>query len=318
MLRILANANHNKTSLTPFIRSAGPVLLSAFSAAAIMYPMDLVRALQMANAGCGEKLTTIQLLKNFKTVHGFKGFFTQGLAPELAKSTWMRFLKFSLFPIVHKKIHGITVNNGTPKTKAIAAFISAVPESITIMPLELSKIALQLDTANRFNNNMFSAMGTILRERGPSGLMLGYLGIQYRQAMWSACYFASVKEFEKYIKTALVHVKSKNDANYEYSYDKGSQAIVQLLSGFVAGVFGAAFNTPGDTIRTVIQKSVIGGAVDVTPTFMGTARGIINDRGFAGLYAGFGSKAIHLGGGGALMAFFIPFFQTQLTKMMEI
>ena len=51
---------------------------------------------------------------------------------------------------------------------------------------------------------------------------------------------------------------------------------------------------------------------------MGTARGIINDRGFAGLYAGFGSKAIHLGGGGALMAFFIPFFQTQLNKMIEI
>ena len=61
----------------------------------------------------------------------------------------MRFLKFSLFPIVHISMHGIPESVGTPKTKAIAAFIAAVPESISIMPLELSKITLQLDTTNR-------------------------------------------------------------------------------------------------------------------------------------------------------------------------
>ena len=61
----------------------------------------------------------------------------------------MRFLKFSLFPVVHFKLHGIPENIGTPKSKAIAALIAAVPESISIMPLELSKITLQLDTANR-------------------------------------------------------------------------------------------------------------------------------------------------------------------------
>ena len=31
------------------------------------------------------------------------------------------------------------------------------------------------------------------------------------------------------------------------------------LSGFCAGVFGAAINTPGDTVRTVVQKRVLGG-----------------------------------------------------------
>ena len=29
--------------------------------------------------------------------------------------------------------------------------------------------------------------------------------------------------------------------------------------GFCAGVFGAMINTPGDTIRTVVQKRVLGG-----------------------------------------------------------
>ena len=31
----------------------------------------------------------------------------------------------------------------------------------------------------------------------------------------------------------------------------------QLLSGFCAGVFGGAINTPGDTIRTVVQKRIL-------------------------------------------------------------
>ena len=63
---------------------------------------------------------------------------------------------------------------------------------------------------------MFNALGTIFRDRGPSGLMIGYLGIQYRQAMWSACYFASVKVFEKYIRTAVVYVKRKNNAKSKF------------------------------------------------------------------------------------------------------
>ena len=86
--KLFVKAGIDNFSSSSFIKSAGPVLLSAFCAAAIMYPMDLIRALQMANAGSGEKLSTLHLLQNFQKVHGFKGFFTQGLAPELARSTW--------------------------------------------------------------------------------------------------------------------------------------------------------------------------------------------------------------------------------------
>ena len=143
--------NPNKEKLFEIkrtIKSVGPVLAASFCAAAIMYPLDLVRALQMANMGSASKYTTIQLLDNFKKTHGMKGFFTQGLAPELARATWMRFLKFSLFPVAHFAIKyiffrmllknlsikscllrsGISESKGTPKSKAIAAIIAAVPE----------------------------------------------------------------------------------------------------------------------------------------------------------------------------------------------
>ena len=55
--------------------------------------------LQMADSGSGAaRKTTAQLLSNFKATHGFSGFFTQGLAPELVRSTWMRSIKVRHWP----------------------------------------------------------------------------------------------------------------------------------------------------------------------------------------------------------------------------
>ena len=97
-----------------------------------MYPLDLVRALQMANAGT--KTSALELLSNFRKVHGVQGFFTQGLAPELARSTWMRTIKFGLFPIVHLGITGgIPEARGSGLTKALAAILTSIPEAISIM-----------------------------------------------------------------------------------------------------------------------------------------------------------------------------------------
>jgi hypothetical protein len=78
-------------------------------------------------------------------------------------------------------------------------------------------------------------------------------------------------------------------------------------------VFGAAINTPFDTIRSTLQKQVLGSAVEAS--FLSTGRSIIASRGAAGLYAGFGFKSLHLGGGGALMAYFVPFFKNLLDKI---
>ena len=292
--------------------SLAPILASTLCAAAIMYPIDLVRALQMANAGSvGAKLTTMQLLSKFRAAHGIKGFFTQGLAPELARSTWMRFFKFGLFPIVHMGLHGISESAGNGPQKALAAIVASVPEALSIMPLEIAKISLQLDGANKFNNNMLKAIGSVWREKGLKGMSVGYLGVQYRQAMWSAAYFASIKYFEKGVDAALVRLGGADVKTRMPSM----VVLSQLLSGFLAGVFGAAMNTPGDTIRTVLQKKVLGVAGPVgaaLPTILGVAREIVQQRGYGALYAGFGFKALHLGGGGALMAFLIPFFRRVL------
>ena len=91
---------------------------------------------------------------------------------------------------------------------------------------------------------------------------------------------------------------------------------IQLVSGFAAGVFGAMLNTPGDTIRTNVQKAVFSGeSITVIPSFLSAGRDIVNRRGISALYAGFGSKAVHSGGGGALMAFLVPFFREKYATL---
>jgi solute carrier family 25 2-oxodicarboxylate transporter 21 len=292
------------------VRAIGPILASAFCVAAIMYPLDLVRALQMENAGSAVKLSTLQLLNNFKEVHGIKGFFVQGLVPELVKSTYMRFVKFSLFPLVHMKLFELSEKQGTAQTKALAAFVSSIPEAISIMPLEIAKVSLQLDRTNRFKNSMLRAMGAVLNEKGLGGFFVGYIGVQYRQSAWTSGYFASIKFFDRSINQA---VKKIAGDDFDVQSNKMAKVGTQLLSGFLAGVFGACLNTPGDTIRTTVQKRVLGaaGSKGAATTFLGVGNEIFAARGMSGLYAGLKFKALHLGGSGALMAFFLPMF----TKM---
>ena len=292
-----------------------PVLASAFCVAALMYPLDLVRALQMANVNAGMKLTTLQLLSNFRKAHGLTGFFTQGLAPELVRSTWMRFVKFSLFPIIHRGITGgIDEKKGTSLTKALSAILTSIPENFTIMPFEIAKIALQLDNQNRFNNNMISAMSILAAERGLSVFTLGYLGVQLRLTLWSVGYFTTIPIFQRNIEAAITKLSGPN---FKLKEHPGLNVACTVFSGFLAGVFGGLLNTPSDAIRTIIQKNVLTqpvGTVLNANTFIAVGQEIVRKRGYGGLYAGILFKSLHLGGGGALMAFFLPFFDSIINK----
>ena len=58
-----------------------------------------------------------------------------------------------------------------------------------------------------------------------------------------------------------------------------------------------------------------GKAANQAITFLGVGRELYAARGLGGLYSGFKFKAFHLGGGGALMAFLIPFFKSMFDKL---
>ena len=44
----------------------------------------------------------------------------------------IRFIKFSLFPIVHQSLTGLSESQGSSLSKAVAAIISSIPEAISV------------------------------------------------------------------------------------------------------------------------------------------------------------------------------------------
>jgi hypothetical protein len=273
-----------------------------------MYPVDLMRALKMSAAADGVQKGTVELIKDFHARHGLKGFATQGVIPEMMRATYMRVLKFFLFPITHQAIYGYPETKGNGLTKAIAAGVCSLPEGFTIQPLEVAKISLQLDKEKKFNNNMSAVMKHVMNTRGVTGLYVGYFGVQYRQTSWTAAYFASLKFFSEQSKVLIPE-----------DYKK----LQNLAGGFLAGMFGAIFNTPGDVIRSSLQKRILAEPSGHVPFSVGLCASgakdfltmggeILSKQGVGGLYFGFGFKAMHLGGSGALLATLIPIFKNMM------
>ena len=220
----------------------------------------------------------------------------------------MRVLKFFLFPIAHRALYDRNPSEGTVLTKASAAALCSLPEGMTIAPIETAKIGLQLDKTNVYKNNMGKFISSTIAERGWVGLFNGYFGIAYRQTSWTAAYFASLSSFKSVAGEVVPDTWPKTQ---------------NMAGGMAAGMFGACFNTPGDVIRSTIQKRFLATApvkTDFSPSlltgavkeFVATGAEIVGAKGVQGLWTGFTFKALHLGGSGALLATLIPLFKEAL------
>lgn len=263
-----------------------------------MYPVDVARALKMSSAGG----PPISLTEHYKT-HGVKGFVSQGVVPELVKSSSMRVSKFFFFPQFCSLFWSKAPGKCSPVEKGLAGAVATVPEILLISPIEVAKIGLQLDRENKFKNNSIDFAKHIYKTKGFAGLYSGWAGMQWRQSWWTGMYFATLASWKSALDPAVRRVG-------------GGDALSNLVSGFLAGVFASIPNAPGDVVRSVVQKKLfqdservakgisMGGVLE----HVAVAREIVAAKGLTGLYAGFGFKALHLGGSGALMAMFVPIF----------
>jgi solute carrier family 25 2-oxodicarboxylate transporter 21 len=279
-----------------------PLTAAAVSTAAIMYPVDVARALKMSSAG-GPAVSIADFYKS----HGLKGFVSQGVIPELVKSSSMRVSKFFFFPQFCQLFWGKGPSKSTPLEKGLAGAVATVPEILMISPMEVAKIGLQLDRENKFKNNSTAFARHIYETKGLSGLYSGWAGMQWRQSFWTGTYFATLSSWKGLVEPPIRQAG-------------GGDALANLTSGFLAGVFASIPNAPGDVVRSVVQKKLfqepgrvakgisLGGIME----HISVANEIIGARGITALYAGFGFKAMHLGGSGALMAMFVPIFSDMM------
>lgn len=283
-----------------------PLTGAALTTAAIMYPVDVLRALKMS-AAAGGGVSPAEFLRK----HGVKGMFGQGVIPELAKSTTMRVSKFFFFPIVNQGLWGKKPAESSPLQKGLAGALATVPEIVMISPMEVAKIGLQLDKDNMFKNDSRAFIQHIYRTRGVSGLWCGWAGMQWRQSFWTGTYFATLSSFTGAIQPTFDNMGAP-------------LSVTKFTAGFAAGVFAAIPNGPGDVVRSVVQKRMFedaafkrkayGIGVGSVIEHAKVAQELIATRGVRALYSGFTFKAMHMGGSGALMAMLVPVF----TKLMGI
>ena len=287
--------------------SLPPVTAAAVTVAVTMYPVDIVRALVMAQAS-GKQTGVGELVGQFYKTHGLGGFLKQGLGPEMVRATFSRAIKFWLQPISHVRLFGKKQSEGTPLSKGLAGAVATIPEILAISPFENAKLAQQLDKEKKFKSSG-QVLNHLYKTRGPQGLYIGYFGMQIRQSIWTGGFFASLDVFKGYS---------------EQIFGKKT-VMADTMAGFGAGVFGTALNTWTDVVRTSIQKEALAHTFDpnvARPKFnfeyllsgpgsvVQTASGIFQARGIAGLYSGFLVKSIYLGGSGALLSVLVPRFKT--------
>jgi solute carrier family 25 2-oxodicarboxylate transporter 21 len=277
-----------------------PVTGAAVVTSIVMYPADVIRAVCMSSPGTNPIAAT----QGFLATHGMKGFVQQGLAAEITRASFSRAIKFWLQPVVHKGLFGKSETQGNPVSKGFAGAMATIPEVITISPLENVKLAEQLDKDKRFNG-MGDVIKHIQKTRGLSGFYTGYVGMQIRQCLWTGGFFLSLDVFKGVAKGATDNKLAQD-----------------ILSGFMAGVFGTTLNCWTDVCRSVIQKKAIEATFDpaakapgffeacINPgPFFNQASTIMAEKGLGGLYSGYGVKCVHLGGSGAILAVLVPRFK---------
>jgi len=258
----------------------------------------VLRALRMSSAG--ESGVTP---RQFYATHGLKGFFGQGMGPEVTRATTMRVSKFFFNPLVTRTLFGKSPSECSVPEKALAGALATFPEVLAISPFEVAKLGLQVDTKNVYKNSTFAFMKAEYGRRGLAGLYSGWIGMQTRQSIFTGIFFSSVAFYRDFFS----------------EHCGASPTVSRLGGGFCAGVSAAlGGNIPTDVVRSVVQKRAFASSLrpvyGVTSPLAGAAEhiqvavDIVRERGVSGLYRGTLFKSTYLGVGMAGSAVLIPFF----------
>jgi len=292
------NAGRRKATATDTLP---PTFAGAAVMSVVMYPVDVVRALCMSTPGLGAK----DALQGFVKQHGMIGFVKQGMAVEVARSSLARGIKFWVQPIAKSKL----LDNGWQNnfvTSGTAGCIAVFPEVWAISSMENIKLAQQLDKEKKFNGAM-DVTKHLLKTRGFfGGLYCGYFGMQVRQCLFTGGTFLTIDMCKDALRSGGL----------------SNPLAVDVVGGFMSGVFGVALNCWTDVVRSVIQKKQIQASFDPTiprppaleplnpVPFFKEAGAIMSARGMGGLYAGVGPKMVHLGLGNSILFVLMPRFKT--------
>lgn len=171
---------------------------------------------------------------------------------------------------------------------AMAAMSGNILSSAIFVPKELIKQQLQF----RQSGNFLGVMFEILNQKGLGGLYVGYKATLLRNIPTAVMRFSLYEEFRYrwYTQDQLRLKLSLNDNKKEKSARGGITLSPKFfLAGACAGAIASGMMTPVDVVKSRITTGTC--PVDVKNCFLF----VIKDEGFAGLYAGAGSRMFFSG-----------------------
>ena len=167
-------------------------------------------------------------------------------------------------------------------THAMAGAFAGGVSRVVVAPLDVVKIRMQVQVepvsgmSGGKYRGIVQCATTILKEEGARGLWAGTVPALFLWVPYTAIQFASLGEFRKRCR------------------ERGADPTAPpwaFLGGAIAGASATVCTYPFDVMRTVLAAQ---GSPRVYDSLQAAARGIVRDKGLAGLYAGCGVTLIEI------------------------
>ncbi|BGP14469.1 hypothetical protein JCM10213_004591 [Rhodosporidiobolus nylandii] len=249
---------------------------------AFVTPLDLVKCRKQVDKNL-YKGNMDGWRKIYATEGGFRGLYT-GFTPTLIGYSMQGAAKYGFYEYFKKQYADLAGPENAVKYKdAIFLAGSASAEllaDIALVPMETVKVRIQT-TFPPFASGAVSGLNKVVATEGAGALYKSLPSLWGRQIPYTMMKFWSFEATVAKIYQLIDKPKS--------SYTKLEQLGVSATAGYIAGVFCAVVSHPADTMVSKLNAPLKPGQAKPT------VGSIYSEIGFAGLWAGLGTRIFMIG-----------------------
>jgi len=244
------------------------------AAVLVGHPFDLTKT-RLQTAKAGVYTGAVDVVKKALAADGVRGLY-RGVVPPLLGITPIFAVSFWAYDASKTLIHAVTPNRSSSRLSttelAMAGFLSAIPTTLVMAPVERAKVLLQVQQAgDKKYKGVFDVFRVLYREGGIASVFRGSGATLARDGPGSAAYFAAYEVAKK-----ALTPKGSDPSQLNLG------AII--LAGGTAGVAMWSIAIPPDVIKSRIQSAPQG----MYSGFLDCTRKTIATDGLRALWKGFG------------------------------
>ncbi|XP_024531472.1 solute carrier family 25 member 44 [Selaginella moellendorffii] len=276
-----AEINWDRLDKTKFYL-VGAGLFSGVSAA--LYPITVVKTRMQVARGEAVNMKAPAIVRSILSTDGVRGLY-RGFGTVVAGTVPSRVVFLTTLETTKIAALNLTSKLNFPDTTAAAiangaaGFLSSVVSQFIFVPLDVvsQRLMVQGTPGSTKYAGGIDAVRQIVKADGIRGLYRGFgmsvITYSPTSGVWWASYGTSQRVFWR----ALGYTEETHKIP-----SQSEMVLVQAAGGLVAAACASALTAPFDTIKTRLQVLSSEG----NPTVVGTARQLLQDDGWKGLYRG--------------------------------